>query len=291
MKKKKHLLWAVPLIFIIYLGSPVLLSIIYEHGYGNKKELENMEIIAHRGGASLGPENTLACYQKGIEAGADMIEIDIHLTKDRQIVICHDETIDRTTNGIGKIRDLTLDEIRRHSIIDSKGNITQEKIPTIDEVFNLLLRTRETGNPCKLLIEIKRTNSIYQGIEELLLSKINNYNSKDWVIVQSFNDFALEKLHELDPSIRLEKLFFWKLPGLPFVIDWYHVSYFSYEKYEYISSFNMFYRGLTKSFINDIHEHGKEVKIWTLEGTNAPRLNVDGIITNRPDLWSSLKKK
>lgn len=289
MKIKRHLLWVTPLTFLLYVGSPALLSISYEHGYDNKKEFGKMEIVAHRGGASLGPENSLACYKKGIEARADMIEIDIHLTKDKNIVICHDETIDRTTNGTGKIRTLTLSEIRQYNIIDSKGNITQEKIPTIDEVFDLLLRTREKGTLCKLLIEIKRTNNIYQGIEEILLSKINLYNAKDWVIVQSFNDFALEKIHQLDPSVRLEKLFFWKFPGLPFVVDWYHISYYSYEKYDYISSFNMYYRGLTKSFLKDIHNHGKEVKIWTLEGTNAPRLDVDGVITNRPDLWSSLK--
>lgn len=289
MKKKYHLIWVLPLFVLLYLGSPALLSFCYEHELKNKKEIKNMEIIAHRGGASLGLENTLSCYKKGIEVGADIIEIDIHLTKDDQIVVCHDETIDRTTNGTGIIRNLSLNEIRRYNIIDSKGNATNEKIPTLDEVFNLLLKTRETGNSCKLLVEIKHNNYNYQGIEELLLSKINTFNAKNWVTVQSFNDFSLERIHLLDPSIRLEKLFFWKFPCLPFVIDWYKISYFSYEKYEYISSFNMHYRGLTKSFLDEIHNHGKEVKIWTLEGTNAPLLDVDGIITNRPDLWNSIR--
>lgn len=288
MKKRKW--WFVGSLFLIiaYLGGPVVLQLFYDWGY-NKNDLEHMEIIGHRGGASLGPENTLACYQSGIKAGADMIEIDIHLTKDRQIVICHDQTLDRTTNGEGKIRDLTLDEIRQYRIVDADGNLTTEKIPTLDEVFDLLLKTRAGGNPCKLLIEIKRTNNIYQGIEELLLQKINSYQAKDWVIVQSFNDFALEKIHQLDPTIRLEKLFFFKLPGLPIIMDWFHFTTFSYEKYSYISSFNMNYRWLTKSFLNEIHQHGKEVKVWTLEGTDVPHMDVDGIITNRPDLWC-LKK-
>lgn len=284
MKNKKHLLWAVPLVIFIYLVSPALLTLTYEH-QNTKQNINKMIIIAHRGGASLGPENTLECYKRGIEAGSDMIEIDIHLTKDKQIVICHDETIDRTTNGVGLIRNLTLEEIHQYNIVDSKGNITSEKIPTIDDVFDLLLKTREKGNPCKLLIEIKRTNNIYQGIEELLLSKIDDYGAKNWVSVQSFNDLSLEKIHQLDPTIKLEKLIFWKIPGLPLVVDWMHISYFSYDKYKYISSFNIFYLGLTKSFLNDIHNHKKEVKIWTLEDTNAPKLDVDGIITNRPDLW------
>ena len=253
------------------------------------EELENMIIIGHRGGASIGPENTLACYKKGIEAGADMIEIDIHLSKDGKIVICHDESIDRTTNGKGLIRELTLHEIRQYRAVDVDGNLTDEKIPTLDEVFDLFLGIHANGNPCKLLIEIKRTNDIYQGIEELLLQKINSVNAKDWVVVQSFNDFALEKIHQLDPTVRLEKLFFFKFPGLPIIMDWFHITRFSYEKYNYISSFNMNYRWLTTSFLNDIHRHGKEVKVWTLEGTNVPHLDVDGIITNRPDLWSKQK--
>lgn len=284
MKKKKWLLGAIPLLLIVYLGFPVLLHVFNEWGY-NKNELKDMEIIGHRGGASIGPENTLACYKKGIEAGADMIEIDIHLTKDSRIVVCHDQSINRTTNGKGLIREMTLNEIRQYRCLDANGNVTDQQVPTLDEVFDLMLETRAAGNPCKLLIEIKRTRNIYQGIEELLLEKINSCNAKDWIIVQSFNDFALERIHQLDPSVRLEKLFFFKLPGLPVIMDWFHFTTFSYEKYHYISSFNMNYLWLTRSFLCDIHSHGKEVKVWTLEGTNAPRLDVDGIITNRPDLW------
>lgn len=284
MKRKKWLLAAIPLLLIVYLGFPVLLHVFNEWGY-NKNELKDMEIIGHRGGASIGPENTLACYKKGIEAGADMIEIDIHLTKDNRIVVCHDQSINRTTNGKGLIREMTLNEIRQYRCLDADGNVTDQQVPTLDEVFDLMLQTRAAGNPCKLLIEIKRTRNIYQGIEELLLEKINSCNAKDWIIVQSFNDFALERIHQLDPSVRLEKLFFFKLPGLPVIMDWFHFTTFSYEKYHYISSFNMNYLWLTRSFLRDIHSHGKEVKVWTLEGTDAPHLDVDGIITNRPDLW------
>lgn len=288
MKVNKKTLWIIPVILVVYLGSPVALLLFNKWNY-NKKDLERMEIIGHRGGASIGPENTLACYKKGIAAGADIIEIDIHLTKDNKIVVCHDQTINRTTNGKGKIREMTLNEIRQYRVVDADGNLTNEKIPTLDEVFDLFIKTRSSGNLCKLLIEIKRTGNIYQGIEELLLKKISSCQAKDWVIVQSFNDSVLEKIHQLDSTIRLEKLFFMKFPGLPVILDWFHFSYFSYEKYSYISSFNMQYLWLTKSFLNDIHEHGKEVKIWTLEGTNVPQMNVEGIITNRPDLWSAKK--
>ena len=249
-----------------------------------------MIIIGHRGGASLAPENTLACYRKGIEAGADMIEIDIHLTRDGHVVVCHDESVDRTTDGKGLIRELTLDEIRQLHIVDRNGQQTNERIPTLEEVFQLFQEVRSNGNPCKLLIEIKRTRNIYQGLEEKLLEQIYQNKASEWVTVQSFNDFALEHIHELDPCIRLEKLLFCKLPLLPFIIDGYHISRFSYEKYSYVRSFNFYYHGIWYSLLNDIHAHNKEVKIWTLEDLNAPALNVDGIITNRPDIWVEHRK-
>ena len=288
MKKRKRLWGLIPLALVVYLAVPPALHLFGKWGY-DKNDLAKMEIIGHRGGASIGPENTLACFRKGIEAGADMIEIDIHLTKDGEIVICHDQSIDRTTNGKGKIREMTFDEIRQYRAVDAQGNVTDQQLPSLDEVFQLFTDVRAKGNPCKLLIEIKRTNDIYQGIEERLLQKISDYGAKEWVVVQSFNDFALEIIHQLDPTIRLEKLFLFKLPGLPIIMDWFRFTRFSYEKYHYVSSFNMNYLWLTRSFLNDIHRHGKEVKIWTLEGVKAPRLDVDGIITNRPDLWSSAK--
>lgn len=288
MKKKKWLIGAIPILLLLYWGSPVALQMLNEKGY-NKNDLEHMEIIGHRGGASIGLENTLSCFDKGIEAGADMIELDIHLTKDNKIVVCHDQTIDRTTSGEGKIEDMTLDEIRKYDIVDAEGNPTDQKIPTMDEVFDLFMQKRAAGSQCKLLIEIKRTKNMYKGMEELLLQQIDRCQAKDWVVVQSFNDFALEKIHQLDPSIRLEKLFFQKLPGLPLIVDGFHLSYFSYEKYNYVSSFNVQYLWLTKSLLDDVHRHGKEMKVWTLEGTEVPKMDVDGIITNRPDLWSALK--
>lgn len=267
------------------MGMPVLMSIFYQQGYTTKEEMDNIMIIGHRGGASLGPENTLECIRKGIEAGADMIEVDIHLTRDNHIVICHDQSINRTTNGKGLIRELSLDDIRQYRVIDDNGVMTDEHLPTLEEVMDLIQQAREGGNPCKLLIEIKRTNDIYQGIEELLWTEIKRRHATGWVFVQSFNDSVLKNLHQIAPSLRLEKLFFLKFPGLPVVIDGFNMSWFSYEKYEYVYSFNMHYLWLTDSFLDDVHNHGKEVKIWTLEGPPAPHKRVDGIITNRPDLW------
>jgi glycerophosphoryl diester phosphodiesterase len=227
----------------------------------------------------MAPENSLECIEKGVQTGADMIEIDIHMTKDGELVVCHDQTIDRTTNGSGKIAELTLEEIRRFYIIDKNGNKTTQQLPTLDDVLQLV------NGRCKMLIEIKRTKNLYQGIEKKLLDAIERHHASTWVVVQSFNDSVLGTLHQLDSSVRLEKLIIFKLLWLPVIFDG-TFSSFSYEKYSYISSFNFHYLGITPSLLKDIHAHGKEMKVWTLEGPkNWKGYPVDGIITDLPNLW------
>ena len=107
-------------------------------------------IVAHRGGADLGMENSLSCIEKGIAAGADMIEIDLHLTADNQVVVCHDRSINRTTNGKGKIGQMTLAEIQQYRLLDQNGNPSNETIPTLEQVLELC------KDRCAMLIEIKK---------------------------------------------------------------------------------------------------------------------------------------
>lgn len=261
-----------------YVAVSVVPNLFYTRNY-TPEEIKRLIVVAHRGGAALGPENTLAAIKKGMEAGADMIEIDIHQTADGKVVVCHDQSIDRTTTGKGLIRDLTFDEIRSFNIVDKDGNVTDQKIPTLDEVMDLI------DGKTKLLVEIKRTNDIYQGIEQQLVDAIAAHEAAGWVVAQSFDDSVLEILHQISPELRLEKLWVCKLAGLPEGIDG-GLSEYSFSKYDYISSFNFFYMSVTDDMIKKIHDHGKEVKIWTVGAPKStPHLNVDGIITDHPDLW------
>lgn len=281
MKKRNIYLLAGLGASVLALGYAALSAIpnIFYHKNYTPAEIAGLIVVAHRGGASLGPENSLYTIEKGIGAGADMIEIDIHQTADRKLVVCHDQSIDRTTDGKGLIRDLTLDEIRSYHLLDAEGNPTDQVIPTLDEVLDLV------AGRTKLLVEIKRTANIYQGIEQQLVDAITSRDAFGWVVAQSFNDSVLENLHAICPTLRLEKLWVCKLAGLSEGIDGTLTDY-SFEKYSYVSSFNFFYRSVTESMINDIHAHGKEVKIWTVGApSETPHLNVDGIITNYPQLW------
>lgn len=265
-----------------YAAASALANVFYKKGY-SAQDIARLIVVAHRGGAALGPENTLLAIQRGIHAGSDMVEIDIHQTLDGKVVVCHDESIDRTTNGSGLIRELTFDQIRSHNIVDRDGNVTDQKIPTLDEVLDLV------DGKVRLLVEIKRTKDIYQGIEQQLVDAIAAHNASSWVVAQSFDDSVLEKLHALSPTLRLEKLWVFKLRGVDDAVDG-GINEYSYEKYSYVSSFNFYYRSVTDSLIKEIHRHGKEVKIWTVGApSDTPYLPVDGIITDHPDLWRTIK--
>jgi glycerophosphoryl diester phosphodiesterase len=276
--KKKISITVVLLIIVFYMILTVIPNLFVKKGIDISTS-KNVQIVAHRGGAGTGLENTLTCIEKGIIAGADAIEVDVHLTKDGYLLICHDETVDRTTNGSGKIREMNLDEIQKLHVTDKNGQMTEEHLPTLEEV--LLLVNGRT----KLLVEVKRTHNIYEGIEKKLLDEINRLNVSSWVIIQSFNDSVLENIHQLNPGQRLEKLIIFKFPGLPVIFDGTFTK-FSFEKYAYISSFNIFHYSASRSLIDNIHKQGKEVKIWTLDKPETtPDLPVDGIITDRPDLF------
>lgn len=282
----KKIFWGamiVALLLIAYISIPFLANIMNCNDKDIMKKNYEMLIVAHRGGAGMAPENSLLCIEKGIQVGADMVEIDIHMTRDGELVVCHDQTIDRTTTGTGRIADMALDEIRQYYLVDKLGKATKERIPTLKEVLELV------NGRCDLLIEIKRTEDIYQGIEQKLLDLIQAYHASEWTVVQSFNDSVLETLYALNKTVRLEKLVVFKFPWLPIIFDGTFTN-FNFEKYHYISSFNFYYKAMTLNLLKKIHKEGKEVKVWTLEEPEKWKsYPVNGIITDRPDLW--VKKK
>lgn len=275
---------------VIYVGSIFVLSFFYPRGY-DKSMMSGRSIIGHRGGAGMGTENSLTCLKLGIESGADMIEIDIHQSSDGTLVVCHDPTVNRTTDGKGTIAKMTYQEISRLRIVNKQGVRTSDHIATFDEVLSLFEQERNNGSQIQLLVEIKYPyKHAYDGIEQRMLDLIDAHNARNWVIVQSFADEVIEKVHQLAPDIRVEKLLIGKLPLLPYIIDGLRLTHFSYEKYHYVASFNCYYRSLNHQLIKEIHQHGKEVKMWTLAGVDAPQMDIDGIITDRPDLWCKERK-
>lgn len=279
MKKKMTIvILSLFALFLFYIGLHFVPALLAPRGYSSA-EIKGLEIVGHRGGASLAPENSLACIEAGIQAGAPIIEIDIHESRDHQLIVCHDQTVDRTTNGSGRIENLTLAQIRKLRIKSKDGEIMPYGMPTLDEVMHLV------AGRATLLIEIKRTGNIYPNIERLLCETIRKHEAREWTIVQSFNDGVLERIHQLDPGMRLEKLIVAKLIGLPLCFDGTLTS-FTPEKYRHVESVNPWQYTVSQGFIDRVQAQGKRVRLWTAgRPEQTPRFSVNSIITNYPQAW------
>lgn len=155
-----------------------------------------MKIWAHRGCSQRYPENTLLAFEKALEIkGLAGIELDIQLTKDRHMVVLHDERVDRTTEGIGYVRDYTLAELKRLHIY-ADVHPTQQ-VPTIEEVLDLIEPAMRSG--LKLNIELKNSVYPYEGMEEQIVDLIHARGLQEQVVYSSFSARSMQKVRELDP--------------------------------------------------------------------------------------------
>lgn len=180
-----------------------------------KQKKKNVKIWAHRGCSMAYPENTLLAFQKAAEIpGLTGVELDVQLTRDDELVVIHDETLDRTTDGCGRVCDCSLQELRTLQITASgrddiyimrdedrrfmgwepQANL---RIPTLEEVFILLKPYCKKNN---LLINIELENSVipYEGMEQKVINLVSVYGLGDYVIYSSFNEHSMEEVHRLD---------------------------------------------------------------------------------------------
>ena len=159
-----------------------------------------MKIWAHRGCSQRYPENTLLAFEKAIEIpGLTGIELDIQLTKDGQLVVIHDERVDRTTEGIGFVKDYTLSELKRLHIY--AGINPCQTIPTMEEVLDLTEKRCREG--MKINIELKTSKYPYPEIEEKIVELIHRRNLQEIIIYSSFYTLSLEKIRQLDPQAEI----------------------------------------------------------------------------------------
>lgn len=164
-----------------------------------------MNIWAHRGCSQCYPENTITSFEKAMEIpGLTGIELDIQLTKDGELVVIHDERVDRTTDGIGPVRDYTFKELKTLHI--HTGKEEPEHIPAMREVLDLLepslkahITDENTG--IRLNIELKTGVYSYPGIEQKITDLVHEYGVENAVIYSSFYAESLIRLHNIDPDI------------------------------------------------------------------------------------------
>lgn len=157
-----------------------------------------MLVIAHRGASGDAPENTLAAFRKAQDDGVKAIELDVHLTRDDELVVCHDAKIDRTSNGKGFIREYSLKEIRQYDFGSWFGpDFAGEHIPTLEEVLQLF-----QGTDTMLNIEIKNGPVFYEGIETKLLQMLQEYHFLEQAIVASFDHTCLKKIKSMEDRVK-----------------------------------------------------------------------------------------
>ncbi|MEK5037160.1 glycerophosphodiester phosphodiesterase [Sporosarcina sp. FSL K6-3457] len=233
-------------------------------------EMTGMISVAHRGASSYAPENTQAAFQKGLELGADFLESDVHLSKDGELVIIHDEKVDRTTNGTGFVKDYTLAELKELDAGTSfDASFSGEKIITLDELLD------EFYGEIGLLIEIKKPK-LYPGIEEKVVELLKKYEDVSGVIVQSFDIESMRKIHSLLPELQIAVLMkpSTLLPSSKRLEDL--TSFATYI------NFNVSY--INKRMVDRIHTYGGKVLVWSKQDqqliAKAFQYGVDGIITD-----------
>ena len=226
-----------------------------------------MILTGHRGAAKLEPENTLLSIQKAIDLGVDQIEIDVHLTRDQHLVVIHDTTVDRTTDGQGAIADLTLAEVKQ--LEAGKG----ERIPTLQEVIDLV------RGKVILQIELKGPDTA-----EPVIQAVEQNSMENEVLLTSFVHDRLREARQLNPYLRLGAL--WSNPppdaceqAVDMGAEAIHIQHLNIDS----------------QLVGEAHAHGLMIRAWNPDTVEEIQrvvdLGVDAIGSNRPDLLIKTGRK
>lgn len=234
-----------------------------------------VQIFAHRGFSGYYPENTMLAFQKvAEETVADGIELDIQLTKDGEIVIMHDEMLDRTTNGSGWLKDHTLEELKMLSVgVNVKGFFPRQTIPTLREYFTWLKTTKLITN-----IELKTSYFEYEGIEEKLIAMVKEFGLEDQIWYSSFNHYTVARIKKLMPEAKC---------GL--LTDTWLMNIGEYATSQGAASVNArTYFCAKEGVAADLHAHNIALQAWTPNDAEMMQglvdAGVDVLITNYPDI-------
>jgi glycerophosphoryl diester phosphodiesterase len=220
--------------------------------------------IGHRGAMGYAPENTLKSFKKALELHVDAVELDVYVCKSGELVVIHDDKVNRTTNGKGYVVEKTLNELR--SLDAGEG----EKIPLLTEVLDLV------DKKVKINIELKGTGTA-KPVHELIESYVKNNSWKyDHFMISSFNHYDLKSFKELNPNIKIGAL----IMGIP-------IGFAEFAEKVNADSINLCIESINKEFVDDAHKRGFKVYVWTVNDSDdierIKALNVDGIFSNFPD--------
>lgn len=231
------------------------------------------EIFAHRGASGYAPENTLEAFRLAKDMGADGIELDVHLSKDGEVVVIHDETLDRTSNGQGKIRDYTLAELKKFSVHNGMEKYKGVQIPTLKEVLDFV-----KDSSMKVNIELKTGIYWYEGIEEKTMDIVKTMGMEDRVIYSSFNHYSIQKVLEQNSHAETAYLFSDVILNVE-----------KYAKETGVKGLHpAVYHLKMADFLETYMKSGLKVRVWTVNNKKDIKMfmdaGVDVVITNYPDI-------
>jgi glycerophosphoryl diester phosphodiesterase len=282
----KHILNIFAGLILSAIAAYEILSFIAEpipdHPYFNP---DRFMVIAHRGGRSLGPESTLYTFQRAVDLGVDVLEMDVQCTRDGQIVILHDETVDRTTNATGAVKNYTLAELKKlnaaYGWSPDNGRTyplrnKEVKIPTLSEVFAAFPETR-------MNIEIKDAQP---NVIPSLCSLIRDYHMSEKVLVASFDAGRLKAFRSVCPEVATsagtaEAILFYLLQRM-------HLESVYSPDVQALQVPEKYGDGrvVTRRFLEAAHARNMRVQVWTANDVDSMKrllkLGVDGIMTDDP---------
>lgn len=234
------------------------------------------KIYAHRGAKGTYPENTMLAFEKAVEMGVDGLEVDVHMTSDGQLVVIHDEYVERKTDGEGMIRDMTLEEVRALSAGAAYKDFEAyepsweaEKVPILQEVLELA-----EYHDIELNIELKTNKVLYEGIEEKVDAMVTGYAIEHKVVYSSFHLPTLIRIKTINPNARIA----WLNKKVPSII------------YDYINTLkldavHLSYKAVLKK-TGKIGKSEDKVRVWTVNDVDAAKrffeLGVEAIMTDFP---------
>jgi len=220
------------------------------------------KIIAHRGASAHAPENTMTAFQLALDLGIDGVELDVMLSRDGQVVVIHDDTVDRTTDGTGNVRDLTLAELKK---LDAGEG---EQVPTLVEVFERF------GGRFLINIELKNYTSIFDQLPIEVAKLVESFDLVDSLLISSFNPFNIPRFRRRIPDATLGLI---TLPGKAKNWIW---RLFRYD------ALHPHFDDVDKVLVSALHARNRQINVWTPDEPEEIQrlagLGVDGIITNYP---------
>lgn len=204
--------------------------------------------LAHRGYPKQYPENTLVSFQAALDLSYSHLELDVNLTKDGVPVVIHDPTVNRTTNGKGRVLDYTWEELQK---LRTDG---EQSIPTLEDVLKL------ARGKAKVDIELKQSGSLYTGMEEKVLEVIRSCDVQDQVFITSFDHYSIQRTRQLSSDIEIGLVIYGATPSI-----------FPYAKELGAKYISVKYIYLTDDYVRMCEENGIQLIAWTIDDEAAMR--------------------